>query len=1194
MSAPAVYSEPAYVHPGPATAIVGETRPTRLAPAALLCLNYLIDELLHLVVHAALHSPPSSTTPTNSPPGSTSPQNVAPSQLLAPLTHGEVLTTDRFKAALARILGPTPLAKECILEAELAVRELVRRGSPSLRGDGALRRNNGVWGSPVLVQSGAEDAGRAREVAQQAAEVFRAVRAWVMQISGVGQACPPGSAGPVPLQEHLAMLLPPRPPPADVQSPHVTFLLCLYVERVLSSLAAHLLRLVASVQSRSADSDLAGAIDVETAWMEDELVWAWLAGMRVRRFITDEANLERQRIARGSPNLGREQPGAGLPLVRKTSASATSIPATGAPPMAVGESARKPSFAGSTIAPTASRASFESSLTNTTAGPGSLAYGAKKGAANSFGLGISGSGSQANLAAGTADGAFDELLQSGRTLKLSSTPDRLRTFERNGRITGSSSLPASSAAPNGSPGSPGRRLRARDPQPRNFFNEEDEYTESAREELEQRPNNGRKESLMELISSAPPWHGPDGSAPPSEATASRRSSIVPRRPFPGDDPSHPMSVAMRVQDSQASVDTQATATSGSSYTPGSPRSNMRRILKAKDEKRDLASERQINNDLAEFFSHAPPPPPSRNRFPDFDEPVRTPSSPKKASKGGLRGFVSKMTGSSPSSRQGGEDGARTASPTSPGPPSYRSHAGSPPLRTSRSRSASVQSANGAPYTSPSQAAMRAAGFGDSVAFAAKAAAYAPPPGLGSPSASARQSRRSKSVVSTSSFAPTERSEPLPPLPPIQASEKQPVSIDSHTAAPPVDGNTLGLAPPIPPVPVHDESAIKPPKRSSSLKRNGQPREREASIASSSLAPATISPQRARETSGASTVSRNTSTSSRQLPEVESVAAPVTVTPAAAANADAPAPPMEVLAQPDPVLLAKERETLAAAQAVAAAAALAPALAVGAAQDVDAETAAAKEAGSPPVRMGVEALEKGTPLSPLEESPRPAPVSFAAHDFAAEQQQQQSPHGELLTAPEPDAQLRGSQGSTTPLSTPPMPSNGVAPALSPSASLLALNELSTATSAGAKSFVSLLRDLRGAMRGADTRDECLELVEKLLREQAGRVEALALRERGETETGQVRADEAEAEKEQAAVAEALLGEQAADLDTFASSEQQEDQAETSAVEEQSPGETAPDVQPASTAPDRTSTPHMPGHLESTAAAANSSGPTAVTA
>lgn len=105
---------------------------------------------------------------------------------------------------------------------------------------------------------------------------------------------------------------------------------------------------------------------------------------------------------------------------------------------------------------------------------------------------------------------------------------------------------------------------------------------------------------MELISSAPPWHGPDGSAPPSEATASRRSSIVPRRPVPADDPSHPMSVAMRVQDSQASVDTQATATSGSSYAPGSPRSDMRRILKAKDEKRDLASERTL------FSARAPP------------------------------------------------------------------------------------------------------------------------------------------------------------------------------------------------------------------------------------------------------------------------------------------------------------------------------------------------------------------------------------------------------------------------------------------------------------------------------------------------------------------------------------------------------------------------------------------------------------
>lgn len=192
-------TEPTYILPLPSTSLLSETRPTHLSPAALDTLNKTIDETLFIVVHAALHSPPSSTTPTGSPGGSGGSPGGAGMHLSAPapLEKDEVLTIERVKSAFARILGPTSLAKECILEAELAVRELMRRGSPSLRGDAALKKGT-MWGTPRLpapgrigMESGLEEGEgeeKKRAVGEQANEIFRALREWVMQISGVGGA----------------------------------------------------------------------------------------------------------------------------------------------------------------------------------------------------------------------------------------------------------------------------------------------------------------------------------------------------------------------------------------------------------------------------------------------------------------------------------------------------------------------------------------------------------------------------------------------------------------------------------------------------------------------------------------------------------------------------------------------------------------------------------------------------------------------------------------------------------------------------------------------------------------------------------------------------------------------------------------------------------------------------------------------
>ncbi|GAA5890370.1 hypothetical protein JCM8208_002794 [Rhodotorula glutinis] len=1061
------YSEPDYLYLAP-TAIAlsqgDDSRPTQLAPQALLALNHLVDELLHLVVHSSLHSTPSPLTPTSSPNGGLS------TQPPTPLGATEVLTSDRFKSALARILGPTSLAKECILEAELAVRELARRGSPSLRADGALKRAPGVWGSPILPSNGvplADD----EELVRQASETFRALRAWAMQISGLGAACPAGSAAaPAPLPEHLVALMPPRPSPDP--SPHVTSILALYVERVLTTLGAHLLRLVSGIVARSVPpTDTASVADVETAVMEDTLVWSWLQGMRVRAFIADEAAQERARRAKGSPKLSQS----GV-LPRRSVSSAGKPAAAGAQNALAGgsEPARKPSLTGS-----AGAALHGSRRPSSDAVPGTSAAGAptyaRKGSAT--GLGISTGSSALSVPAPQVDDAFDQLLSSGRTLKLSSTPDRLRTFEN--RPNGLPATSSSSTTP-----SP-RRLRARDPQPRHLFAEEDEDA-AVVAEGQQRPERQR-ESFMDLLNSAPPSADP----------AAHRLSVHPRRPVPIDDPSHPMSVAMRVQESQDSMRSIDSPTSAVVEQGDSPRT---RAYKAKDEKRDLASERQINRDLANFFSNPPPGPaptagPARLDRPSTivdDAPTarQSASSPTKG-KSGFRGLMSMVTGGGSSKNKDKELEPRpslSTPPSSPPPPSYRSRS---------SISASSPSASAAPATSVSQAAMRAAGFGENVALAAKAAAYAAPPGLAGPSSprsGARresydrpQGRRSKSGASTSAAggygAVREEDRAQQASGSATAAQRKASLASANGAATRFNGTAsssasssiderrpsnehaasplAGLAPPIPLVaPKAADStrtlgppvSIKPPRRSSSLKRSA--REREQSGTASAPAPST------RETSAGSTRSPPTlPLAPHQLVEVESAAPPVVVLPSAAARDSSEVEPRGGPAD----------------GAAAAEQPVAPPIAHLEAQQPHGESDAAVPPGS------ANGLVMAAPLSPVDEVPTPSLSSFAptAPVVAAQQ------------APPPPPK----QASTTPPSTPPSHFTLSPPSLP--------GHLTTATLSGTKSIVGLLKELRGAMLFAESRDECVELVEGMLRDQARRVEALAQREREEEQESAAR-------------------------------------------------------------------------------------------
>lgn len=181
-------------------------------------------------------------------------------------------------------------------------------------------------------------------------------------------ACPP-SGIPATTTEHLTSLTPPLPSPSP--SPHVTFLTALYAERLLSFVADYILRAVGRVLERHPSKDSATLEEVEAALAEDDALWKWVKGMRVRAYI--EAELAKERVRSGGPAQGTF----GSPVAGRTS---TSMSGRGSVD-SVGSSAR------------------------------GLLYGGGGGRKGDTGE------------------AFEQLMQSGKTMKVSLTPDRLRTTD---------------------------------------------------------------------------------------------------------------------------------------------------------------------------------------------------------------------------------------------------------------------------------------------------------------------------------------------------------------------------------------------------------------------------------------------------------------------------------------------------------------------------------------------------------------------------------------------------------------------------------------------------------------------------------------------------------------------------------------------------------------------------------------------
>ncbi|KAM0756498.1 hypothetical protein T439DRAFT_376677 [Meredithblackwellia eburnea MCA 4105] len=709
-----VYTEPQYLLAQPTTSILSEARPLHLSTGALLSLNYLQDELLHLTINAALGA--LAINPNLSP---ASPPTL--SIPLGPLAPNEVLTTERIKAGLIRVVGPL-LGKNAVLEAELAVRELLRLGPPSLHGDAALRKSS--FGS-TNVQPGARATQSPAAAANQVDDIFRSLRAYVQLISGLGLACPP--TGPATMSNHLIAVSPPPPPPAP-NSPHLTFITALYTERCLTYLADYILRGVGRVTERESRKEAAGLRELEAALGEDESIWTWLKSMRVRAYIEAEIANSNARSSNSSGHNHGSVAGGGSG--RDGGGGYVNGGAANGSPSGLQRRATVNGNSG-TREVTAPGMTARGSYDSTTSGATGLAYG-KREREPSLGLGIS----------DAVGDEFEQLMQSGKTMKVSLTPDRLRTMEKRGNrnsvLLQSASMPslvpptpaAAIAAANSSPSPPkplsasqgARRLQARGARMSDFDEDEDE------DDLDDFGGRRRnpKESLMELLSTPPPWQENNEKFAPDKFVANSPQGSISSRLGSAPGSAGPISAPMAHQDSQASVRSEESMrSSGSEYQEANP--GVKGRIKAKDERADLAHERQINYDLVDFFANNPPPLPShdssavrerehRERESSTGSTERPSSagagtnaqsqSPTKKRSGGIRGLMSKVKGGSVSG-QGGK--GRDADQVSVAP-TQSSHAtrssidtkyGSPSWNQGKSGRTSQSGTNGYGYTPPS-------------------------------------------------------------------------------------------------------------------------------------------------------------------------------------------------------------------------------------------------------------------------------------------------------------------------------------------------------------------------------------------------------------------------------------------------------------------------------------------------------------
>ncbi|KZT42968.1 hypothetical protein SISSUDRAFT_1125212 [Sistotremastrum suecicum HHB10207 ss-3] len=364
---------PVYLSSRSADVILSEIRPTRLKTDALSYINALLDELLWLIISSA-----------------------------------RSLATQRLKSGLLRIL-PTPLGKEALLEAELELRAYWERTQPT---SPQPTDEQTIHDFPL----------------QPAFELLRLKCEAYATLNDVDE----DNEAEARLQVRMAHA-------GGAASPRTSSIApaALYLTAILESVCQHILANVGRVVARDSSRTIAHVHDLYVALCEDESIYGLFKVMKVQEQIVAQANAMRPRRSKSLSRASEES----RPSSRTGSPVPSNVPADG----------RTSKQSGHSSSPSSSKNSSEKaraikmikngngngngeSSEETTDQPLPLhkrTNSQMSEASRKYSAHVEANGASSILDDMDDDSIqdFDDLMKSGTTMKVSLTPDRLRSFD---------------------------------------------------------------------------------------------------------------------------------------------------------------------------------------------------------------------------------------------------------------------------------------------------------------------------------------------------------------------------------------------------------------------------------------------------------------------------------------------------------------------------------------------------------------------------------------------------------------------------------------------------------------------------------------------------------------------------------------------------------------------------------------------
>ncbi|KAF8524755.1 hypothetical protein JB92DRAFT_3109275 [Gautieria morchelliformis] len=364
---------PSYLSARSADVILSEVRPTRIKTEALRSVNVLLDELLWLILGCARSFSP-----------------------------------DRLRTGLLKVL-PTVLGKDALLEAEVELRAYIERNPPAspVATDEAAIQKFPLQQAFELLRIKCEAYSSLGDQ-EEKVEIETALHARITQISGDATL-------------KLAAVAP----------------AALYLTAILEHVCEHVLSNVGRVVARDSSRTAAHSHDLYVALCEDESIYSLFKTMKVQAQIKQQSNTVRPRRSKSFTrnDLVTETAAAGkstdTPAVPKQRQSYDSAASNGSSPNLPNRASVEKGRSKTIFKPSSRTAGDnENTITN----------GAKHHRTNSL-LGdrkttvilpVDSTDGDMGLSPVDDDGSmqdFDDLMRSGTTMKVSLTPDRLKTFE---------------------------------------------------------------------------------------------------------------------------------------------------------------------------------------------------------------------------------------------------------------------------------------------------------------------------------------------------------------------------------------------------------------------------------------------------------------------------------------------------------------------------------------------------------------------------------------------------------------------------------------------------------------------------------------------------------------------------------------------------------------------------------------------